>query len=706
MMPWKRIPLFLPALCVAGALLLQTSAIAQGDKYQEDIAKAEAFLNRKNYEGALTSYKDAQKDSRSFTGTNLVTANVQIQFGMSRAYVGLGAFKNAIQSCDEALKSVGGNQALEATVRNQRALALLSSASRPTDPNLQLAVTEFQKVLALNDKDPIVSYNLGVALLRMNKDVEGIHELQMFVARAGRIPEADTARRLIDDPRRARESFAPPFSITTKDGEYITLDDLKGKVVLLDFWGSWCPPCREATPSLVRYSNRHSSEQFVMVGIAVNEASEQVWRDYVDKNKMNWPQYLDSTQKIAALFKVTSYPTYITIDAEGIIRDRRSGWTAEAMNNIDNQVKRATKINPAAKLTKNSPTESGSTLPTLAPAPVSFTSPLTGAAPASVPTAGLPATTAVNTANTTAFGGVSVRGRVIRTGAPAVPQAVAVPTPTRANLLKPGNPPLTTTVVVAPDGTFEFHNVEPGTYIVNIGIPVPTQPISVGSSDISGLEFEAPNIHSVPVRVTTEGLSTIVPRLLFSVGFRSGTTTIAAGSFPDGSTRVLLPEGEHQIIPNVAGFTVKSLTYGSIDLLKNPLKITPPDTADLVVALVAIPGAVAAPARGAVSPPVIATPSPGARGLPPGLTIPTSLTRVSAQYTDAARQAKIQGTVVLRGMVRKDGTIDSIQVVQGLGYGLDEAAVSAVRQWKFAPGTQNGETIDLITTVQVNFSLQ
>jgi TonB family protein len=57
-------------------------------------------------------------------------------------------------------------------------------------------------------------------------------------------------------------------------------------------------------------------------------------------------------------------------------------------------------------------------------------------------------------------------------------------------------------------------------------------------------------------------------------------------------------------------------------------------------------------------------------------------------------------------MVRKDGTIDSIQVVQGLGYGLDEAAVSAVRQWKFAPGTQNGETIDLITTVQVNFSLQ
>jgi TonB family protein len=277
---------------------------------------------------------------------------------------------------------------------------------------------------------------------------------------------------------------------------------------------------------------------------------------------------------------------------------------------------------------------------------------------------------------------------------------------------------LTATVVIAPDGTFEFRNVQPGSYILNIGIPVPTQPLTVGSSDIRGLEFEAPNVHSVPVRVTTEGLSAAVPRPLFTITYRNGTTSIGTGSFPDGSVRILLPEGEHRIVPNIAGFTVKSLTYGSIDLLKDPLKIGPGDTEDLVVALVANPGAAATPGRGAPPQGVTvqggrgtvlpegATPQRGTRGLSPGLTPPTVQSRVEPQYTDAARQAKIQGTVVLRAVIRKDGTVDSVQVVQGLGYGLDESAASAMRRWKFLPATQNGEAIDFALTVEVGFSRQ
>ena len=725
MIPWKRIPQLLPTLCLTAALFLEQSAVAQDDKYQEDISKAEAALNRKNYEGALTAYKDALKDSRSFTGANLATATFQADFGLSRAYLGLGAFKNAIQSCDEALKFAGGNPNFELQAHNQRGLALVASAAKAGDPILEQAVTEFQKVLALNDKEPIVSYNLGVALLRLNRDTEGIHELQMFVARAGRTPEAETARRLIDEPRRARENFAPPFSITTKNGEYITLDDLKGKVVLLDFWGSWCGPCREATPSLVRYSNKHSSEVFVMIGVAVNESSEQGWREYIDKNKMNWPQYLDSTRKIAALFNVTAYPTYITIDSEGIIRDRRSGWNIEQMNNLDEQVKRAGKLKSAPKLAKVEAPDRGNTVPSMPPAPVNVTPASTAAAtipaaaqvpaPVITPAPPLPAAPAANTAVANTSGGVTVSGRVIRSGGPAAAQAVPVPTAIRANLVKPGNPPLTATVVIAPDGTFEFRNVQPGSYILNIGIPVPTQPISVGGSDIRGLEFEAPNIHSVPVRVTTEGLSAAVPRLLFTVIYRNGTASIGAGSFPDGSTRTLLPEGEHRIVPNIAGFTVKSLTYGSIDLLKDPLKIGPGDPEDLVVALVASPGA-ATPGRGAppqgvtvqggtsTTLPEGATPQRGTRGLPPGLTLPTVQSRVEPQYTDAARQAKIQGTVVLRTVIRKDGTVGSVEVVQGLGYGLDESAVSAIRQWKFLPATKNGEAIEQSLSVQVNFS--
>src|SRR5215813_15220355 len=100
----------------------------------------------------------------------------------------------------------------------------------------------------------------------------------------------------------------------------------------------------------------------------------------MEKNKMNWPQYLDTTRKIASLFNITSYPTYITIDAEGIVRDRRSGWGTAQMDNIDEQVKRADNINkkttPPKLLTKNE--DRGSNLPSMPPAPVNLTPTIAG----------------------------------------------------------------------------------------------------------------------------------------------------------------------------------------------------------------------------------------------------------------------------------------------------------------------------------------
>ena len=80
--------------------------------------------------------------------------------------------------------------------------------------------------------------------------------------------------------------------------------------------------------------------------------------------------------------------------------------------------------------------------------------------------------------------------------------------------------------------------------------------------------------------------------------------------------------------------------------------------------------------------------------------------RVEPQYTDQAREARLQGAVRLQAVVRKDGSVDSVQVVQGLGMGLDEAAVAAVKQWRFQPATRNGEPVDLQITLAVTFNLR
>jgi TonB family protein len=119
-----------------------------------------------------------------------------------------------------------------------------------------------------------------------------------------------------------------------------------------------------------------------------------------------------------------------------------------------------------------------------------------------------------------------------------------------------------------------------------------------------------------------------------------------------------------------------------------------------------------------VSPSAILTPHTGTTPVPgggaaapgpfrvPGVTPPTILSRVEPNYTDEARAARYQGVVVLEVIVRKDGTADVLRVIRALGFGLDEQAIVAVKQWRFRPGTRDGQPVDVLLSVEVNFNLR
>src|SRR3954454_5931392 len=92
--------------------------------------------------------------------------------------------------------------------------------------------------------------------------------------------------------------------------------------------------------------------------------------------------------------------------------------------------------------------------------------------------------------------------------------------------------------------------------------------------------------------------------------------------------------------------------------------------------------------------------------VPPGGTQPQETDRVMPQYPSLARRANVAGAVVIRGIVRKDGTIDNVEIIKDLPYGLGDAAREAVEQWRFRPATYRGEPIDVYYTVTVNFKLQ
>lgn len=88
-----------------------------------------------------------------------------------------------------------------------------------------------------------------------------------------------------------------------------------------------------------------------------------------------------------------------------------------------------------------------------------------------------------------------------------------------------------------------------------------------------------------------------------------------------------------------------------------------------------------------------------------GVTPPTVLTRVEPQYTQEARNARYNGTVVIEGIVKLDGTLDVVRVVRGLDYGLTESAIDALKQWKFNPAKRNGNAVSAALNIEVNFNL-
>jgi peroxiredoxin len=139
-------------------------------------------------------------------------------------------------------------------------------------------------------------------------------------------PNRQRALRYISRPELVRSRMAPPFAVTTTDGQKISLDDLQGKVVLLDFWATWCAPCREALPHLKNVAERFHGEPLVILSVSL-DSDELKWKEFITQNEMNWLQYRDGgfEGSVAKLFGVKAIPHTFTIDADGVLQDEHIG---------------------------------------------------------------------------------------------------------------------------------------------------------------------------------------------------------------------------------------------------------------------------------------------------------------------------------------------------------------------------------------------
>ena len=125
---------------------------------------------------------------------------------------------------------------------------------------------------------------------------------------------------------------APDFAVETFDGETLRLSDLRGQVVVLNFWASWCPPCRWEMPFFETISQEYRERDVVFLGIAMSDTMKDAG-EFAAAAGVTYPLALDATNQIARDYEVLGLPTTFLIDKEGAIR-RRLGVANEGVLKI------------------------------------------------------------------------------------------------------------------------------------------------------------------------------------------------------------------------------------------------------------------------------------------------------------------------------------------------------------------------------------
>jgi len=307
----------------AVVLVLAVVARAQVARatFDDEFEKARTLLSRREYFEALKGFRKANQLAGG--------ASAACYVYMAQAMVGMKTWANVLTTAQMGIDLAGTDPRLLARAHTYRGLAFQALADKDNDSKrLTDAETEFRAALVADPESILADlyFNLGVVLMKQMRDEEGIAELKKEIAIRVNGTTADESRSLLANPRRAREKYAPDFSFVSAAGDPFSLESLRGKVVLIDFWGTWCPPCVRAVPSLRKLQKEHAKDAFLILGVSSDpDKDEPTWRTFIDKNGMVWPQYRDSGRDILTAFGVHLFPTYVLLDAEGIERFRASG---------------------------------------------------------------------------------------------------------------------------------------------------------------------------------------------------------------------------------------------------------------------------------------------------------------------------------------------------------------------------------------------
>ena len=260
------------------------------------------------------------------------------------------SWKDAVQAAEQ-LQALAETPRQKSNAEVDIAQALVKSGGdKPKPQVLDAAHTLYTAAIADAPKNVNARYNDACVLARMGRTDDAGKEFATCVDdRNLKAVLRTRAQHFADNPALAANKMAPPFQVTTLDGQNFNLDEMSGKVVLLDFWATWCGPCNDALPDLKHIAKKFANEPLVILSISSDD-NDATWRAFVAKNGMTWPQYRDKNGHLSHIFEIEGIPHYFTIDTDGVLTAEQMGSNSDVESKIAKLLKKAREAKPTSAM--------------------------------------------------------------------------------------------------------------------------------------------------------------------------------------------------------------------------------------------------------------------------------------------------------------------------------------------------------------------
>lgn len=292
------------------------SAISLGGEFVLRGKLENAELCILNFSG-LTEMADFFINNESLTITGDINNLKALQFSGSETEADYLEFKNLLDPYKEKLNGLAGkiNQEKDPNIRS-------SLMKDFTDLKQQVinAASDFMNKKPSSSVSPFVLYAISPLMDGGTPQLEPYYS--KFLGNALKGPYAAAIGKAISDAKLgAVGSMAIDFTQKDVNGKPVSLSSFKGKYVLLDFWASWCGPCRQENPNLVRAYNRYKAKNFTVLGISLDQEKNR-WLEAIKADGLVWTQLSDLkywNNSVAQIYKIQTIPANMLIDPSGRI---------------------------------------------------------------------------------------------------------------------------------------------------------------------------------------------------------------------------------------------------------------------------------------------------------------------------------------------------------------------------------------------------